>query len=383
MEHSIKDIESVNVQQPEGLTGQVNNQVQAVHDIVSEAVNQKTEREQRLELLEGLRISSQTEVEEERYALSVDGVGFFALGDLHLVKGKAKSGKSAVLKVCLAALMAGRQFRVVSELRGAKALVADTEQQASDVRYIIDEVKRMANVDDDYIDSHLFVYTLRRRSTDQLLDDTRLLIEEHRPDVAFIDGLADYVASFNNEELSRQLIGELMKLCDQYCCAIVCCMHENKAVEDKNPKGHLGSISKQKSGTVLSCTKQSSGDINVSCSEARHGVMPPWNIGFDEEGHIVDADEQFRQQQEELKQVHAENNLAKAKALILERVGIMQDILREAGGYLTRSELKNRLMEKTNLKNSRVYELINSSLGTNIVEKNGYICLPDEPDLFT
>ena len=61
----------------------------------------------------------------------------------------------------------------------------------------------------------------------------------------------------------------------------------------------------------------------------------------------------------------------------------MQDILREAGGYLTRTELKNRLMEKTGLKDSRIYEVINSSLGTDIVEKNGFIYLPDEPDLFT
>ena len=86
------NIENENVQQPEVLTGQVNNQAKTVADIVGEAVNQPTEEEQakaeRLDFLDGLRITTQTEVPPEQPVLSLDGVGFFALGDIHALKGK-------------------------------------------------------------------------------------------------------------------------------------------------------------------------------------------------------------------------------------------------------------------------------------------------------
>ena len=65
--------ENKNVQQTEGLTGQVNGQVQTVDNIVSEAVNQPSDKEQakteRMELLWGLRIKSNTVVEPEQYVL--------------------------------------------------------------------------------------------------------------------------------------------------------------------------------------------------------------------------------------------------------------------------------------------------------------------------
>ena len=380
---SIKAIELVNVQKPEGLTGLVNSQVQAVLDIVDEAVNQKSEREQRLELLEELRISSQTEVEPEKFALSVDGVGFFGISDLAGLKGKQKAGKGACLKVCLAALLGGKVFRVKSELTEPLILYGDTEQKGSDVQQIVDEAIRLSGRDANYVDEHLFVFSLRRRSYEALFEDVKLLIETYRPQVVIIDGLVDMIRSFNDEPSSRELIKNLMLLCEEHECSIVAVLHENKSLEDANMRGHLGTVLAQKAGSVLQCQKLSSGVISVSCPDARHGTMPEWHIAFDEKGHIVDADELFRQQQEERQQERAENSLAKAKALIQERVGIMQDILREAGGYLTRTELKNRLMEKTGLKDSRIYEVINSSLGTDIVEKNGFIYLPDEPDLFT
>ena len=74
--------ENENVQQPEQLTGQVNNQAQTVADIVGEAVNQPTEEEQKRErlrkILSDTRIRTDTEVPDLEYALEVDGTGFFA-----------------------------------------------------------------------------------------------------------------------------------------------------------------------------------------------------------------------------------------------------------------------------------------------------------------
>lgn len=358
-----------------------------IGDIVNQAVARPSEEErvrmERLELLKSMRISTQTEVVPERYALSVDGVGIFALGDIHGLKGKQKSGKSAVLKVCSAALLKGEQFRVKSELEEPVVLFIDTEQQAADVKLVVNEVKQMSSVDDEYIDSHLFLYTLRRRSYDSLLEDTRLLIDIHRPQVVFIDGLVDYVASFNDEVLSRQLIHELLQICEDFHCAVVNVLHENKASDDENMRGHLGTVLAQKAGSVLKCSKDKRGLINVTCPDSRHGQMPSWNIMFDAEGHLMDADEIYRQEQEQKSMSQAERNLERHRRLEQQRVEAIQHILRESGGYATRKELKLRLMERLKIGESTVQKFIKDYMGKHINEMNGYVQLTEDSDLFT
>lgn len=339
-------IENVNVQQTEGLSGQVHGQVQAVQGIVGEAVNQKTEQEERLELLQGFRVTTQTEVEPEAYTLSVDGVGFFARCDVHAVKGKQKSGKSAVLKVCAAALLRGQQFRVKSEEEEPVVLHIDTEQQAADVKLVIDEVKQMTGLDDAYIDQHLHLFTLRRRSYDTLLEDLRLLIESLHPQVVFLDGVVDFIQSFNDEVLSRQLIRDLQMICEEHGCAIVCVLHENKATDDENMRGHLGTVLSQKAGSVLQCKKLKGGIINVSCPDARHGTMPAWNISFDREGHLIDADAMHREEQKAAREQKAAKKKAAKELELQTRLDLFTRAIEFNGGSMLRGELTMKMAEK-------------------------------------
>ena len=84
-----------NNQQPEGPTGQVNNQAQTVNNIVGEAVAQPSAEEQTKEqlrqMLSETRIRTDTDVPPEEYALSVDEKGIFALRDIHAIKAKQKA----------------------------------------------------------------------------------------------------------------------------------------------------------------------------------------------------------------------------------------------------------------------------------------------------
>lgn len=355
-----------NVQQTGGLTGHVNSQVQTINDIVSEAVNQPTAeekaRKERLSLLEASRITTATEVKSEAYALSIDGVGFFALNDLHALKGKQKSGKSAVLKVCTAALLNGQQFRLKSELEEPVVLFIDTEQQAADVKLIIDEVKHMSGCEDDYIDKHLLLYSLRRLSYDTLLSDTRLLIEKHRPQVVFVDGLVDYVASFNDEVMSRQLIHDLLLLCEENECAIVNVLHENKAADDENMRGHLGTVLSQKAGSVLQCRRAKSGIIGVTCPDARHGTMPAWNIRFDVEGHILDADAEHLQEVKAAKDMRDAQRQAERDLIVKGRLDTALSIIRMHNGSVLRSELTSILVERLKLSRPVISSFISQML---------------------
>jgi len=282
-----------------------NTKMTLVDNMISQAVEQPTaeeqaaqERQQELEerrkALAKLRIMSTTEVRPEEPTLTVDGVGLFARDDIHAIKGKQKCGKTSALKVCISAWMQGQQFRVVSPLKQPRVLFLDTEQKQSDVKLIVTDVLQMTGLEAGYVDSQLAVYALRRRDFQLLLDDMRLLISDFQPDVVIIDGIVEFVASFNDESMAKQLIHELLCVSEDRHCAIVCVLHTNKADDDHNMRGHLGTMLAQKAGTVLEC-KKLSGIITVSCSDARHLEMPDWSISFDDDGHLLDADEQRRQ----------------------------------------------------------------------------------------
>lgn len=247
--------ETINVQQSEELTGHVNNQAQEiVENIVSEAVNQPTAEEQMLEqyrqILHDTRIRSDTDVPEEEYALEVDGVGLFALRDIHAVKAKAKAGKTTTLKVFVAALLTGMMFRIRSLLSKPRIVFFDTEQSRCDTKGILDDVARMTGLPPEEIDSHVALYSMRRVDREALLPLLRVAISDEKPAVVFLDGIVELVASFNDESESKQLIKELLVLSEENNCAIVNVLHTNKADDDHNMRGHLGTMLAQR---LLQC----------------------------------------------------------------------------------------------------------------------------------
>jgi len=380
---------SVNAQAGPVPAGQVINQecAELVDSIVSEAVSRPTaeeqEHEQLRQILRETRIRTDTEVPPEEYALEVDGKGIFARRDIHAVKAKQKGGKTTTLKVFIAALLTGMMFRVKSLLTAPHIVFFDTEQSRTDSKLILEDVARMTGLGPEVIDSQVMLHSLRRCDHDRLLPLLRVVVGDEKPDVVFIDGIVEFVASFNDESESKQLIHDLLVLCDEYNCAIVCVLHTNKADEDHNMRGHLGTMLAQKSSTVLECKKErGSSVITVSCSEARHQEMPDWSITFDEDGCIIDADEQRRQL---LEQRRAEQLLKRREAIDKEKQERLErclDILRDKGGVVSRKQLTEILTRVFNRERCTVSAYISQWLKEKaIVEVNGMIQLPNNMEL--
>ena len=345
-----------------------------VGGIVGQAVSQPSEEErQKLErrrALSVMRVASSTEVEPEVTALTVDGVGLFALSDIHGLKGKQKCGKTTALKVCLAAWMKGSQFRVKSGLEEPRVLYLDTEQKQSDVKLIVTDVMGMSGLEAEYIDSHLHVYALRRRDYNLLLDDMRLLIGDFRPHVVVVDGIVEFVASFNDESVAKQLIHELLCISEEQRLAMVCVLHTNKADEDHNMRGHLGTMLAQKAGTVLECRKQS-GIINVVCSDARHQEMPDWSIMFDKDGSIMDADEVRRQLVENRRQELQMRRQEAVEQKRKERLDYALMTIRDHGGSIPRKQLTEILVKKFGLERSTIHKFITQEIDSKTLFEEG------------
>lgn len=379
MSEDIKE-ELKNVQQANGQTGPVNNQALMVNEIVGEAVNQPTaeeqERERLRKILGDTRIRTDTDVPDLEYALEVDGTGFFARRDIHAVKAKAKAGKTTTLKVFIAALLVGVMFRVKSLMENPRILFFDTEQNKKDTKGILDDVAAMTGLDPETIDSQVVLQSLRRVDRDDLLPLLRQALEDEKPDVVFIDGIVEFVASFNDESESKELIKDLLKLCDEQNCAIICVLHTNKADEDHQMRGHLGTMLAQKAATVLECKKErGSSVITVSCSESRHEEPTEWSIMYAEDGRIVDATEQRKLQLEQRK---AEQQQKRQEAIEKEKQERLQKcltVLRDKGGAVSRKQLTEILVKVLDRKRPTVASYISEWLNDKTIfeDSNGLI----------
>ena len=325
------------------------------------------EKNQRILELDKLRITSETVLPHEQAVLSVDGVPIFELGDIGALKAKQKAGKTTTLKVMTGCLMKGELFRLKSEIPETKVIWLDTEQKLSDVKDIVNDIIQMTGLDADYVNHHLRVYSFRTLSHKTLLSDTRTIISSYHPHVLIIDGVVDYVESFNDETLSHNLINELIRLSDEFHCAIINVLHENKSGDDHNMRGHLGTMLAQKSGTVLQCKKQENEVITVTCSDSRHRAMPDWAIRYDEFGHIVSADGY------DGPKVTA-NQLEEQR-----RLGIIKGIIQNSGGSIARKDLTIQLMEILNLKRPTVANMITNLVKSSLSESDGRITL--QPNL--
>jgi len=266
-------------------------------------------------------------------------------------------------------------FRVKSLLEKPRIVFFDTEQSRTDTKLILEDVTQMTGLPPEVVDEQVSLHSLRRIDQEQLLPLLEVALEYEKPQVVMLDGIVEFVDSFNDETESKQLIKELLKLSDQHNCAIVCVLHTNKADEDHNMRGHLGTMLAQKSSTVLECTKEKgSSVITVKCSEARHEEMPEWSISFDSEGHIIDADEQRRQLQEQRKAEQLQKRQEAVEKEKQERLQTCVRILTEKGGVVGRKQLTEILVNVFDRKRSTVSSYISVWLKDgSLVEVNGMI----------
>jgi len=303
----------------------------------------------------GRRLSFERPYPPEVCLLRIDGVDFLAKGDLSAVKAKQKSGKTAALCIMMAALLSGRWGRLEAVSEGCKMVYLDTEQKPQDTQQVYRRIVGLARrpEQDDY--DRLQLYTLRTLDPQVMLRALEEIIRRERPDIVFIDGIVDLVANFNEVEGSQQLIHELLRLASADVTgqdtAIVCVLHTNKADEDHNMRGHLGTMLSQKSGNVLECTKQ--GDLFcVRNADSRHRPVPQWTFTYDREGQLVDGDEEFKRYREEARALRQQMAVQREAQRANKKLEVALAIISEAGGRIQRTILRDKYGKAMKIKES-------------------------------
>ena len=216
--------------------------------------------------------------------LSLDGKTISTPGNLTLVQGPVKSGKSAVMAAIMAAVLNGKRqgqdtLGFSSENpRGFAFIHFDTEQS----RYDSDALVRraMARAKAASLPAWFRSYTL----TDLGIEDRKAAIAMAVEDSAkedggihsvVIDGVGDLCTDPNDPAEAFALVGELHSAAIAYDCPFILVIHENPGTESGKTRGHLGSHLARKAETPIRLSKdEASGITTVWADRARHCHIP-------------------------------------------------------------------------------------------------------------
>jgi hypothetical protein len=236
-----------------------------------ENIVDETERQQLTDLKERIQ-SCKIDLKEVlapppvamRIASLGDPMTLFTKGNFSIVTGAAKSRKSFLISMLMAAAVRGRfQDHFICEGEGTN-IVFDTEQS----RYKAQQIgKRICNLSEKVNPSNLEVYSLRTLDPSQRLEliDNVLATTQNLNFVA-IDGIID----LENDPIleakqAQNIVMKLMQWTEIYNIHIVCVLHYNKTVATL--LGHLGSFSHRKADAVVEVSK-SKDDENISLVKA-------------------------------------------------------------------------------------------------------------------
>lgn len=222
---------------------------------------------------------------EPDYTLYQGETGFLPKGDIQAVKAKSKNGKTFLCSIFAAAMLGNNRFGFYSDLSlDDKILYLDTEQNERNTAMLAMRMNKLMGIDEHSFNERFTACSLRTMTADERLDYLHFMLDDMHPAIVFIDGIADLMLDFNDIAESEVIINELMRLSTHYNCAIINVLHTNKAKDDNNMKGHLGTMLTQKASDVFEVAKDKTGMFTVTHTESRNIPVNSFSFTVDYDG---------------------------------------------------------------------------------------------------
>lgn len=177
----------------------------------------------------------------------------FTSGNISVIQGKAKAGKTFLLSMGTPAVISGSQvgsFRSIPISSEKRAVIYfDTEQGNYDAYINFNRMIKNCFYTDNFAYCKLRKFTPSERFA--IVKETLDHYKEHLQ-IVFIDGIIDLVNSYNDEKEASDILSFLLKYTEIYNCHISVVIHENKGKDNKEATGWLGRYLYQKAETVIS-----------------------------------------------------------------------------------------------------------------------------------
>ncbi|GAF86632.1 unnamed protein product, partial [marine sediment metagenome] len=197
-------------------------------------------------------------------------------GDFSVIKGIAKSRKTFLITMLLAAALRKKDMyaKFRNELRGENVLYFDTEQSRIYVKKVLRRIDYLA-------DNELYTNNFISCSLRAISPSLRLKVIEYAiyniPNIGYvvIDGIRDLIMDINSQEEATNISTKLLKWTCEKNIHITTVLHENK--DGVYARGSIGSELVNKAETVLKIVKKK--ELSVISSEIVRG-MPFEDIYF-------------------------------------------------------------------------------------------------------
>jgi hypothetical protein len=265
----------------------------------------QTADELRLEQLRPYLLDPREDYPEPYYMLEYNGVPFSTIGGLGAISGQKKNGKSFVLTQLMAAVLGNGCERTNLFLPGLKVpertleylgheprvLYVDTEMEKLNSAKVLRRVHWLCDWDMKYPNERFNVLWLKNMPKDgdkrpykQRYDLIRLAIDALSPDIVFIDGLRDLLASINDEESGTQILDELASMAEERHMCIWNALHQNpngKTDDEAKMRGWIGTeLGNKVSDTLVSIKSKTASGVTftVKQMDARGKDLDDWKF---------------------------------------------------------------------------------------------------------
>ena len=232
----------------------------------------------KLQRLERRRITPYSLIPKRRFLFEMFDKPCFARGELVGITGRAKSGKTFFTSILMALGVCGEVLGIKRiEPKPLRVLWYDTEQSEESTQEILcDRIMKLwqRNMPEcesiENFPSEMFdIFNVRAEAWQDRLPLLEEAIAEYKPDLVILDGIRDLVNDINDGILSQQVIERLMNLASETDCCMVSILHQNKASEDKNLRGWIGTELTYKSFEVYECSKDTDRIFSVKQTMTR------------------------------------------------------------------------------------------------------------------
>ena len=237
-----------------------------------QAKQQALEIEQMLNRLEERRITPTKELPKMEFLFRLFHKPCFPRGELVALSGKAKSGKTFVSSILMALSFRSQVLSVERiEPKRLHVLWYDTEQSEESTQDILrSRIIPMTGIPEDQFPIDLFdVFNVRPEGYANRLPMLEAAVSHYHPDLVILDGIRDLVADINDGVVAQDCIERLMHLASDNRCCIVCILHQNKSVDDRNLRGWIGTELKNKAFEVYESSKSSERIFTWSQTDTR------------------------------------------------------------------------------------------------------------------
>ena len=210
------------------------------------------------------------------------------------------------------------------------------------------------------------IFNVRTESWTERLPLLMAAIDLCHPDLVILDGVRDLVDDINNGQLAHDVTERLMQVAQHTRCCIVCVIHQNKAAEDRTLRGSIGTELTNKAFEVYECEKLPSRTFVLTQKLTRkYDITESLYFTVDDSG--LPRQVGAPQETGPTKTVVTAESIArqtglKAKYLIVHDDGSWefncQQLFRDAlyrQGELCGGELRDRVMGLSGMKNSFQY----------------------------